>query len=232
MFEGILFFLAALGVRQRNRVAAIAAFSAYLLSAFVLQKHAGNGFGILRVIFLALLLANIRGSWVSARWKTESAGGSSADTIEPDVRRQAVGSASCPSMAEVAIHLLFACNSGEFPAGSCTTRTCRVNLCRSCTDALVDRRIYLSVGQNGRWWVQLKSDIAKNLVPMLYIWFFASKRASQKRYRDLCQHLNGKVWTQFSRAKEQFSPGLTELQEVGYLSQWDLCRTIDDTDLS
>src|SRR3954447_5031732 len=77
---------------------------------------------------------------------------------------------------------------------------------------------------------QLRSDIAKNLVPMFYIWFYASGRPFQKRYRDLCQHMNIKVWTQFSRAKEQFSPALTELQGIGYLSEWDLCRTLDGTD--
>ncbi len=77
---------------------------------------------------------------------------------------------------------------------------------------------------------QLRSDIAKNLVPLLYIWFYASNRPFQKRYRDLCQHLNVKIWQQFSRAKEQFSPGLSELQQVGYLAAWELCPTIDGLD--
>ena len=67
-FEGTFFFFAGLGVRQRSRVAAITAFSAYLLSALVLQRYTGNGFGIVRIIFLALLFANIRGNWLSARW--------------------------------------------------------------------------------------------------------------------------------------------------------------------
>lgn len=67
-FESTFFFLAGVGVRQRSRVAAIAAFSAYLLSALVLQRYTGNGFGILRIVFLALLFANIRGNWLSARW--------------------------------------------------------------------------------------------------------------------------------------------------------------------
>lgn len=78
---------------------------------------------------------------------------------------------------------------------------------------------------------QLRSDIAKNLVPLLYIWFYASQRPFQKRYRDLCQHLNVKVWPQFSRAKEQFSPALNELKEIGYLADWDLCTTVDGLDL-
>jgi len=68
VFEGIFFFLAGVGVRQRSRVAAIAAFSAYLLGALVLQRYTGSGFGIVRIVFLALLFANIRGNWLSARW--------------------------------------------------------------------------------------------------------------------------------------------------------------------
>jgi hypothetical protein len=67
-FEGTFFFLAGLGVRQRSRVAAITAFCAYLLGALVLQRYTGNGFGVVRIIFLALLFANIRGNWLSARW--------------------------------------------------------------------------------------------------------------------------------------------------------------------
>lgn len=77
---------------------------------------------------------------------------------------------------------------------------------------------------------QLRSDIAKNLVPMLYIWFFAARRPFQKRYQELCQHLNVKLWPQFSRAREQFAPALIELKEVGYLADWELCRTVDGLD--
>ncbi|MGC4050654.1 MAG: hypothetical protein QM757_14865 [Paludibaculum sp.] len=70
-FEGVFYFLAGLGVRQRNRFAGIAAFVGYLLSGFVLQRYAGNGFGVGRIIFLALLFANIRGNWLAARWASE-----------------------------------------------------------------------------------------------------------------------------------------------------------------
>jgi len=71
VFEGIFFFLAGVGVRERSRMAAIAAFSAYLLGTLVLQRYTGTGFGILRITFLALLLANIRGNWLSARWEKD-----------------------------------------------------------------------------------------------------------------------------------------------------------------
>jgi hypothetical protein len=71
--ESAFYFLAGAAVRMRSRAAAMLAFAAYLLGAIVLQKYTGQGFGILRLVFLALLLANIRGMWLSAAWpKSES----------------------------------------------------------------------------------------------------------------------------------------------------------------
>jgi hypothetical protein len=67
-FEAAFYFLAGMGVRMRSRMAAGAAFAAYLLGGVVLQKYTGQGFGIPRLIFLALLLANVRGIWLSATW--------------------------------------------------------------------------------------------------------------------------------------------------------------------
>ena len=68
VFQGLFFCV---GVRERSRVAAIVAFSAYLLSVLVAQRLTGAGFGIVSIIFLALLFANIRGSWLSARWEKD-----------------------------------------------------------------------------------------------------------------------------------------------------------------
>jgi len=73
VFEGLFYFLAALGVRQRSRVAAIMAFAAYVIGSFVLQRYTGNGFGVVRIIFFALLFSNIRGNWLSARWAKQTA---------------------------------------------------------------------------------------------------------------------------------------------------------------
>jgi hypothetical protein len=70
-FESTVFFFAGAGVRERSRVAGITAFSAYLLSALVMQRYTGGGFGIVRIVFLALLFANVRGNWLSARWARE-----------------------------------------------------------------------------------------------------------------------------------------------------------------
>jgi hypothetical protein len=73
LFESVFFFLGGVGIRERSRFAAFSVFGAYLLSAFVLQRYTGQGFGIVRIIFLALLLANIRGMLLSGRWpKTDS----------------------------------------------------------------------------------------------------------------------------------------------------------------
>ncbi len=85
LFEGAFFFLAGLGVRERSRVAGLAAFSAYLLGALVLQRYTGNGFGVVRIIFLALLFANVRGNWLSARW------GKDPHNIEPIRLSQTLG---------------------------------------------------------------------------------------------------------------------------------------------
>jgi hypothetical protein len=74
VFEAIFFFLAGIGIRQRSRAAAVSAFTAYLLVSMVIQKYTGNGFGIVRIIFLAMLLANIRGMWLSAQWPKSETG--------------------------------------------------------------------------------------------------------------------------------------------------------------
>lgn len=72
LLEVLFFFLAGVGVRSRSRFAAIAVFSAYLLSTLVLQRLTGQGIGVVRIMFLALLLANIRSTWLSSTWRTEA----------------------------------------------------------------------------------------------------------------------------------------------------------------
>ena len=69
--EGLFFLLAGIGVRERSRVAAIVAFSADFLSASVLQRDTGHGFGIVQIVCSALLFANILGNWLSARWEKD-----------------------------------------------------------------------------------------------------------------------------------------------------------------
>ena len=72
-FESLFYFFAGVGVRERNKLAAISAFTAYLLSMLVNMRYSGRGPGFLGVVFLALLFANIRGIWLSSRWKEDSA---------------------------------------------------------------------------------------------------------------------------------------------------------------
>lgn len=69
LFEATFFLLGGIGVRARSRFAAVTVFLASLLSSLVLQRLTGNGFGFLRILVLALLLANIRGTWLSALWR-------------------------------------------------------------------------------------------------------------------------------------------------------------------
>jgi len=61
------YFLAGVGVRQRSLAASIIAFTVYLASHLILRSG-----GILMTVFLALLLANVRGIWISSRWSKEN----------------------------------------------------------------------------------------------------------------------------------------------------------------
>lgn len=70
-FESLFFLLAGVGVRQRSRTAAVCAFTAYFLSSFVLLRYTGQGFGIPRIIAMALLLSNVRGMWAASWWQSD-----------------------------------------------------------------------------------------------------------------------------------------------------------------
>ena len=70
--DAMFYYLAGVGVRERSRTAAVAAFLTYLLSGVLLQFNMGAGGGVVRIIFLALLFANVRGNWLSARWEKDS----------------------------------------------------------------------------------------------------------------------------------------------------------------
>ena len=71
-FESLFYLFAGMGVRQRDKLAALSAFVAYFLATFVMQKYYGTGFSVPRIILTALLLANIRGIWLAARWRADS----------------------------------------------------------------------------------------------------------------------------------------------------------------
>jgi hypothetical protein len=70
------YLLAGCGVRRRSRAAALIAFFIYAFSGLALQIRTGQGFGIMWLIFVAILLANVRGIWLSAAWPESTLPGS------------------------------------------------------------------------------------------------------------------------------------------------------------
>jgi hypothetical protein len=71
---------------------------------------------------------------------------------------------------------------------------------------------------------QLRSYIAKALVPLLQIWLYATRGEGcfEKRYEDLCQIMNIRQYPQLSRIKEKLEPCIKELVAHGYLSHWSI----------
>ena len=69
---------------------------------------------------------------------------------------------------------------------------------------------------------QLKNHIAKALVPLLQIWLFATARQGvfEKRYDELCQHLNIQQYAYLSQIRQTLGPALDELVAFGYLTAW------------
>ena len=78
----------------------------------------------------------------------------------------------------------------------------------------------------------LQLHIAKALVPLLQIWFYASRReqCAERRYSDLCSLLGLQRFKALSRIKQQFGPSLDDLKDKGFLSTWDLAKTTDESD--
>jgi len=78
----------------------------------------------------------------------------------------------------------------------------------------------------------LQLHIAKALVPLLQIWFYASRKDQQveKKYSHLCSLLGLQHFKSPSRIKQQVAPSLDELQAKNLLSSWELLPTIDQTD--
>ena len=78
----------------------------------------------------------------------------------------------------------------------------------------------------------LQLHIAKALVPLLQIWFYASRseQRAEKKYGDLCSLLGLQSFKSPSRIKQQVGPSLDELKEKRFLSAWELAKTTDETD--
>jgi hypothetical protein len=65
-FVLLFYYFGGVGVRERSRYAA-----AVVLLMFVADTLASEG-GIVRVLIAALLLSNLRATWIASRWKPES----------------------------------------------------------------------------------------------------------------------------------------------------------------
>jgi len=70
----LLFYLGGVGVREHNRFAATIVFAYYVLSTLTsLHSLVGSPGGtVIRVIISALLLSNLRATWIAAGWKSGS----------------------------------------------------------------------------------------------------------------------------------------------------------------
>jgi hypothetical protein len=62
----LVYYLGGVGVRERSRYAAIVVFALYALDTLA------AGLGVVRVIFLALLLSNVRATWIASHWVKDS----------------------------------------------------------------------------------------------------------------------------------------------------------------
>jgi len=77
----------------------------------------------------------------------------------------------------------------------------------------------------------LQLHISKALVPLLQVWFYASRaeQRTQKKYSDLCSLLGLQTFQSPSRIKQQLGPSLNELRDNHFLASWELTRTTDET---
>ena len=62
----LVFYLGGVGVRERSRYAAAAVLALYSADMFI------TGPNVVRVLLAALLLSNLRATWLAARWEPES----------------------------------------------------------------------------------------------------------------------------------------------------------------
>jgi hypothetical protein len=61
----LFYYVGGAGVRERSRYAALVVFVMYLLDTLLMP-------GVVRIILCALLLSNLRATWIAATWRPES----------------------------------------------------------------------------------------------------------------------------------------------------------------
>jgi hypothetical protein len=71
-------------------------------------------------------------------------------------------------------------------------------------------------------YTQLENNIAKNLVPHLQEWLYASQRDGrfEKQYAEVCHLLGIRVYRYRSEIERKFGPSLNELVIHGYIARW------------
>ena len=62
----LFFYLGGVGVRERSRYAALAVFLMYAVDTFVTRP------GVVRILLGALLLSNLRATWIASNWQADS----------------------------------------------------------------------------------------------------------------------------------------------------------------
>lgn len=77
----------------------------------------------------------------------------------------------------------------------------------------------------------LQLHIGKALLPLLQMWFYASREQyTEKRYQQLCSLLGIQRYQAVSRIRQQMGPSLDELTRQNFLANWEISETADGTD--
>jgi len=79
-------------------------------------------------------------------------------------------------------------------------------------------------------YIQLKTNIARNLVPHLQEWLFASQRDGrfEKKYEDICRLLGIRIYKHLSEIERKLAPSLNELVAHGYIAKWAVEATANE----
>jgi hypothetical protein len=93
----LLFYLGGVGVRERSRYAASVVLALYFVDTLL------SGLGVVKIIIGALLISNLRATWIAAHWKPEAeeAAAATGRDVERQVRRPATGMAVAQSADRV-----------------------------------------------------------------------------------------------------------------------------------
>ena len=62
----LFFYLGGVGVRERSRYAALAVLLMYVLDSLLTAP------GVVRILITALLISNLRATWIASNWKADS----------------------------------------------------------------------------------------------------------------------------------------------------------------